>query len=452
MKPIPLAARWAVLAALGLSTFAAQAIDLSGAYQLALRHDPAWLAAGDAVVAGREKAVQGDALLLPQVNLQAGLNRIDNRSSGSVPPAFAAVLPEHSSGTARQAAVQLSQPLYDASARADKQQLHQQTALAETQFDQARQELAQRVSEAYFGVLLAEEALRVVQAEKAAIGMQRDRAQARFDVGKGKLTDLQEAEARYDQVLTKEVSARSLVELRRAQFQELIGVPAEGLAPLAAGLAPRAPEPDSLPAWQAKGEDHGIAVRIKQSQLQLAEAEIKKYRLSGRPTLDLVASYTASDQSGGLSPLAAPDKDRTAVVGLQFNLPLYAGGAINSRQRESQAKQRQAEQELAAARREVRLQVQDAYLSVKTNVSRIASFEQSLRSARTALEATTLGRDVGTRTELDVLDAQQRAFGAELDLAQARFDYLLGRVRLAAAAGELGVADLRALNGWLAVP
>lgn len=100
-------------------------------------------------------------------------------------------------------------------------------------------------------------------------------------------------------------------------------------------------------------------------------------------------------------------------------------------------------------RRDVRIQVQDAYLAVKTGVSRISSYSQSLVSARTALEATTLGRDVGTRTELDVLDAQQRVFGAELDLAQARFDYLLGRVRLAASAGELGEADLRSLNGWL---
>ncbi|MGA0612815.1 TolC family outer membrane protein [Caldimonas sp. KR1-144] len=450
MKVKHSAVRWAVLGVLGLQALTAHAIDLVGAYEHALRYDPAKLAADEALAAGREKAVQGDALLRPRIGLTAGVNYVDSRSSSSLPPALASVVPSDSNGSVRQASVQLTQPLYDASARADKQQLHQLSALAETQFDQSRQDLAQRVAEAYFGVLLAEETVRVVQAEKAAIGAQRDRAQARFDVGRGKVTDLQEAQARYDQVQTKEISALSNLDLRRAAFKEAIGLPAQDLTPLATSFAPVAPQPDSLAAWQAKGEDQSTLVRVRRSQLEIAGAEIGKHKLAGRPTLNLVASYTASDQSGGLSPLAASDNQRNAVVGLQLNVPLYAGGAIDSRERESLARQRQADQELSAARRDVRLQVQDAYLSVKTNVSRIASFQQSLISARSALEATTLGRDVGTRTELDVLDAQQRSFAAELDLAQARFDYLLGRVRLAAAVGELGEADLRALNGWLA--
>ena len=449
MKVKHMGARCAVLAALGLPLASAQAIDLMGAYDHALSHDPSKLAADEAVAAGREKALQGDALLRPRVGLQAGVSRIDNHTSTTVPAAFSSIVPSHSNGTVQQATLQLTQPLHDATARAEKAQLHQQTAMAETQFDQSRQDLAQRVAQTYFGVLLAEEALRVVQAEKAAIGQQRDRAQARFDVGRGKVTDLQEAQARYDQVLTKEIAARRTLDLRRAQFQETSGLPAEGLAQLAPGLVPMPPEPDDLTAWQVRGEDHNTAARVKRSELDVAKAEIEKHRLSGRPTLNLVASYTAQGQSGGLSPLATPDNERTALVGLQLNIPLYAGGALDSREREALARQRQAEQELAATRRDVRLQVQDAYLAVKTGVSRIASFSQSLVSARTALEATTLGRDVGTRTELDVLDAQQRVFAAELDLAQARFDYLLGRVRLAAATGELDEADLRVLNGWL---
>ena len=130
-------------------------------------------------------------------------------------------------------------------------------------------------------------------------------------------------------------------------------------------------------------------------------------------------------------------------------MPLYTGGALDSRERESLAKQRQAEQELSGAKRDARLQVQDASSSVKTGVARIAALEQSVQSAQTALEATTLGRDVGTRTELDVLDAQQRVYSAQLELAQARNDYLLGRVRLAMHAGELQEADLRALDAYL---
>jgi outer membrane protein len=191
-------------------------------------------------------------------------------------------------------------------------------------------------------------------------------------------------------------------------------------------------------------------VHTRQSELDIARAELGKHRLTSRPTLDLVASYGARNQSGNLSPLVAPDGDRAGSVGLVLNVPLYAGGGLDSRQREAVARLGQAEQELAAARRDVRLKVQEGFLAVTTGVSRIASQEQALVSAKSALEATTQGRDVGTRTELDVLDAQQRLYAAELDLVQGRADYLLGRLRLAAAAGELGEGDLRALGAWLA--
>ncbi|MGT2493848.1 TolC family protein [Cupriavidus basilensis] len=159
-----------------------------------------------------------------------------------------------------------------------------------------------------------------------------------------------------------------------------------------------------------------------------------------------MARYGAQGQTGNLAPWVAPSNTRTATIGLQLNIPLYAGGGLDSRERESVARKSQAEQEVAAARRDVRLNVQDGFLSAKTGVSRVAALEQSLISARSALAATTLGRDVGTRTEPDVLDAQQRVFAAELDLVQARLDYLLGRLRLAAAAGELSEETLRSLR------
>lgn len=303
----------ALLAGLSGAGFA---LDLVASYEHALRADPTMRAADQAVLAGREKAVQGDALLKPQVSLSASLTRVSEKSTVSTATGSSQT---DASGNVRQLAVQLVQPLYDAKASADKKQLYQQTALAEVGWRDAQQDLVRRVAEAYFNVLLARETLRVAQAEKTAVAMQRDRAQARFDVGRGRITDLQEAQARYDTVLAREVSAQSTL----------------------------------------------------------------------------------------------------------------------------------AEQELGAAQRDARLQVQDAFLAVKTGVARIGALEQSVLSARTALEATTLGRDLGTRTELDVLDAQQRLYTAELDLAQAKNDYLLGRVRLASAAGELREDDLRALNGYL---
>jgi len=425
------------------------ALDLVGSYQKALLHDPSMLAAGAAVIAGREKKTQGDALLLPQVTLSAGYSHVNDRSKTDLPAGLTQVIKSESAGNVHQAAVQLKHPLYDVKGVADSRQLHQRSALAEVSFRSAQQDLIQRVSEAYLNLLLAQENLRVVHAEKAAVGMQRERAQARFEIGRGKITEVQETQARYDTVLTREVSALSTLALRQAQFQEVTGAAAEGLAPLRAGFSPVPPQPDDLPAWHRRGKQNNARVQTRQSELAIATAEIAKYKLAGRPTVDLVASYTYKGQDGGLSPVISPDSSRSAVVGLQFSFPLYTGGSLDSREREAIAKQREAEHEVNAAERDARLQVQDAFLAVKTGVARIRSLETSLQSAQTALEATTLGRDVGTRTELDVLDAQQRLYTAQRDLAQARNDYLLGRVRLAKAAGELNEEDLRALNGFL---
>lgn len=428
----------------------AGAIDLVGAYQQALQHDPSALASDDALAAGREKALQGDALLRPRVNLLAGVSRIHDHNSTDAPPGLEALAPSSSTGTARQASVQLVQPVYDKTASATRQQLREQSTLAQMQFRQSRQDLTLQVADAYFGVLLSEETLRVVQTEKAAIQQQRDRAKARFDIGQGKITDVQEAQARLDGVLTREVSAESALELRRAQFQEITGAPAAQLAGLAPAFAPRQPEPDSLQGWQTKGEQQNNLVQIRLSELEIASAEIDKHRFSSRPTLAIVGSYTARGQSGGLSPLIAPDGNRNAALGLQLSISLYAGGGIDSREREAIARRSEAEQQVAAAKRDVRIGAQNAYLAVKTGVSRIAALKQALVSARSALEATVLGRDVGTRTELDVLDAQQRMYAADLDLVQAQVDYLLGRLRLAAAAGELSEGSLHALGPWLA--
>ncbi|WP_229496178.1 TolC family outer membrane protein [Massilia polaris] len=425
----------------------AWAMDVSDAYRQALAYDPSSLAADQALEAGREKAVQGDALLRPRVNLQASVTRLRHHSGETA----SQLLSESSSGTAREATVQMVQPLYDRGATAGRRQLREQTTLAQTEFAAARQQLALRVAEAYFGVLVAEETLRVVQAELAAVGSQHERAKARFSVGQDRITDVQEAQARLDGVRTREVSAQSMLELRRAQFRETTGAAPDGLAPLSPSFAPQLPQPAALADWQARGESRSTLVLTRQSERAIANAELSKNRLASRPTIDVVASYGAKQQSGGLSPLVAPDGERTGAIGLVLNVPLYAGGALDSRQREAVARLGQADNQLAAARRDVRLKVQEGYLAVTTGVSRIAAQQQALTSASSALDATTRGRDVGSRTALDVLDAQQRLYGAELELVQGRADYLLGRLRLALAAGELDEDSLRSLRPWLAL-
>lgn len=447
-----------VLKALAAAAFACHAgatlaLDLMGAYTQAAAHDPTLKASADALLAGREKTAQGRALLLPQVQLSASLTQIDQRTSTSsastLPPQLSALSDPHSAGRANEIAIEARQPLVNAKSRAEKKQLEQQAALAELRHRDAQQELMQRVTESYLHLLLADESLQVAGAEKAAVALQRDRAQARFDVGRGRITELQEAQARLDAVTAREVSAQGTLALRRAQFEELTGAKPDGLAPLRADFAPAAPMPGDAQTWQSHAAAGSTRVLAKQIDLAVAGFEIQKYTLAARPTLDLVASYARKGQSDGLSSALAPERRNSAALGLQFSVPLFAGGAISSREREAIARRSQAENELTAAQRDARLQAHDAFLSVTTGVSRIVSLEQSVRSAQTALEATTLGRDLGNRTELDVLDAQQRLFSTQLERAQARYDYLLGRIKLAAATGSLQESDLVAVNDVL---
>lgn len=440
--------RLAAACALAALPMTGMAGDLVAAWRQAKQADPTMQAAGAARIAGRELAVQGDALLRPQMQFSASAMQL--KQHASVPTQLSGILPADSSGRVYQAALQGTLPLINARARAEREQMHQRSALAEISYRSDQQDLLLRVGERYFGVLQAQETLAVVQAEKAAVQLQRDRAQARFDIGRGKATDLQEAQARLDGVGAREVSAQSTLSLRQAQYQALTGQPADALVPLSTHVPPRLPQPEALADWQQQAATGNLHVLRQQHELRIATAEIGKSTLASRPSLDLVTSYGYQSQNGGLSPLQAPDNARSAAIGLQFTLPLYTGGAIESRQREALARRTQAEQSLAAAQRDARLQAQDAYLAVSNGVARIAALGQSLASAQTALAATTLGRDVGTRTELDVLDAQQRVYSAQLDLVQARHEQQLARLRLSAAAGSLGEAELAALNGDLA--
>ena len=434
-------------AAMGAAT-AANAIDLVGAYARATEADPTIQSAGEALNAGREKAVQGRAMYLPRVTLSSYTTQVRDRSE--MPAEFAQLgLSETSSGRVYGTTVQASQPVYRPQSWAEGRQLKAQAGMAEVDYRQSQFDLINRVTQAYFGVLLAEEGVRVSAAQKAAVGEQLHRSKARFEVGKAKSTEVEDSQARYDSVLANEIAATAKLDFARAQFQEVTGIPANGLADFGQRFVPTPPQPDNLSAWTAKALDGNSRIHQRRSQVAIAAAEIDKYKLSGRPSVDLVVSYGDKGQNGGLSPLVSADRSRTTQVSLQLSVPLFAGGSLDSKERESRAKKTQAEFDLAAAERDARLQTRDAFNAVKSGAARVVALDQSVVSSASALEATVAGRDVGTRTTSDVLDAQQRLYTAQLDLAQARYDYLLGRVKLADAAGELGIDDLRALNTFL---
>ena len=426
-----------------------QTLRLTQAFQQALRSDPSTLAAEQALLAGREKAVQGEALLKPQVSLGASVTGISSHAYSNLPDPVSSLVSPDSSGHVGEAAVKVLQPLYNASYSASKQQLISQTAGAEIRWTAAVQDLTKRVAESYLAVLSAQDTLRVTRAEETTLAEQRERAQARFDVGSGRITDVQEARARHDGTVAKLIGAQSALALRQAQFQWLTGASAQGLADLSSVSRLPAPPPELLADWQRKGQDRNAYVQSKRIELDVARQEVAKYRLDSRPTLDLVGAYTMKGKGGDLSPLVAADRERTASVGLQLSIPLYTGGALNSREREALAKMRQTEQELAGAQQDVQLQIHDAYLALHTGLARVQALQRAQESSQSALDATVLGRDLGSRSQPDVLDAQQRFYAAQLDASQARVDVLLAQVRLAWAAGALSENDLQAIDAIL---
>ena len=436
----------ALLAAAGAHS---QTLRLTQAFQQALRSDPSTLAAEQALLAGREKAVQGEALLKPQVSLGASVTGISSHAYSNLPDPVSSLVSPDSSGHVGEAAVKVLQPLFNATSSASKQQLIIQTAAAEIRWTAAVQDLTRKVAESYLAVLSAQDSLRVTLAEEATLAEQRERAQARFEVGSGRITDVQEAQARHDGTVAKRIGAQSALELRQAQFQSLTGASAQGLADQASLSRLPAPKPDLLQDWQRRGLERNAYLQSKRIELDLAKLEVGKYRLASRPTLDLVGAYTMKGKGGDLSPLVASDRERTATLGLQLSIPLYTGGGLNSREREASAKISQAEQELAAAQSDVQLQIHDAYLALHTGLARVQALQRAQESSQSALDATVLGRDVGSRSQPDVLDAQQRFFVTRLDVSQARIDVLLAQVRLAWAAGELSENDLQAIDATL---
>jgi outer membrane protein len=444
----------AVMAAAWLvSCEPAGAIDLMESYQRALGVDPTFLGAKEAREAGREQAVQGRALLLPSITASGNYKRqqteTESSGLGALPPEIGGLIPSESSGTSVGYSVTLSQPLYRAEAWATDKQFQGQSELAEVSYRDAQQDVILRVARAYFGVLLAQDTVRLTAAQKAATKEQLDTAQARFDAGRAKITDVRDAQARYDSILASEIAAASDLVLRRAEYQEVTGEAAGVLAEVRPEVAPTPAEPADLAVWLAKGLEGSPQVRARQQQLAIAVAEIDKYRFLGRPTLDLIGSYSDSRSSGNQSPIVSPDRNQAASVGVQLSVPLFSGGSVNSQLREARAKQREAAQDLDAAKRDTRLQVQEAYLAVSTGVAQVKALEQALESAKTSVDAATIGLDVGVRTTLDVLDAQQRYYSTQRDLAAARYNYLLGRLQLPAAIGQLTESDLVAVNVYL---
>ncbi len=435
-----------LISGLSFATFGglAHGADLLSVYRDAAAYDAPFAAARAALDAGREKLPQGRAGLLPVIGLTANTTWNDlETTTRSNPPVTRS--PQYNSNGWT---VNLTQPLFRWQNWTAYKQGEIAAGVAEAQFEAARQDLMVRVAQAYFDVLLAQETLATAEAQKQAISEQLAAAKRNFEVGTTTITDTHEAQARYDLAIAAELAARNDLAVKRHALSVLIGKEPDALKTLKPGVQIGRPQPDDLGQWAAAAEANSLAVAQARGALELAEQEIGRQRAGHYPTLDLVATYGRSGT--GFSTTTASGVDtKSSTIGLQLAVPLFAGGAVASKDREAVALRDKARADLDNARRQAAQGARQAYLGVTSGLSQVKAYEAAVTSSQSALESNKLGYDVGVRINIDVLNAQSQLYDTRQKLMKARLDTLMAQLKLKQAAGNLAESDLEAINALL---
>ena len=439
-------ARFAISIALAGAAACAQAQDLLQVYRDSAKYDAQYAAARHALQAGLEKLPQGRALVLPTIGLTAAATR----SNLQIEPYGPSPAPASERWfNNRNYQLQLSQPVFRMQNWLQYDQAEQQVRQAEATYGQAGQDLIVRVAQAYFDVLASEDTLALVRAQKAAISEQLAQAKRNFEVGTATITDTHEAQARYDLVVAQEISAQNDLENKKKALAQIAGRDYAGLRPLRPQVTLAQPSPADMNAWVDLARKQAYPVVIQDAATQIAELQSRIGKAAHYPTLDLVATYSQTEQTGS-NISANSSRLNLGSLGLQLALPLYQGGAISSREREAAALFEKSKQDLENAKRTSVLQAQQSYLAVINGIAQVRALEQALVSSQSALDSNKLGYEVGVRINIDVLNAQQQLFSTRRDLAVARYNTITNHLRLKAAAGSLREEDLQEVNAALA--
>ncbi|MBP0634942.1 TolC family outer membrane protein [Cupriavidus sp. AcVe19-6a] len=435
----------AILAAgASLAASHASAIDLLSAYRLAQGGDPTFEASRYALEAGREKLPQARAGVLPSINLNGNGNHQNGQAN------FAGSPYQDRNVNSWAWNLQLSLPVVRVANWIGVAQAGAQVEQAEAQFAQAESDLILRTSQAYFDLLNARDSVAVAKAQLKAVEQQRVLAKRRYDVGEATITDVYEAQSRHDLGRSQLVQALNDQESRRAELERLIGPLPNGLASLNADIDLPAPEPADVGAWIGNARENNPAVRTQLAAVEVAEKEVSKNRSGHLPTLDFTAGYGRNYTSGSMtSPADIENRVNSGTIGLQLSIPIYQGGIVNSRVTEAIANQYKSRAELEATRRQAATQARQAFGGVTSGLSQVEALTSAVASSLDAVNANKIGYRIGTRVNIDVLNAEQQLFAAQRDLAKARYDTILQGLRLKAAAGSLSEGDVVAVNALL---
>jgi outer membrane protein len=419
----------------------AQAQSLVALYNAAKLHDTTVQSAQAQFQASAAKGEQAKAGLRPQAGLSAGANwsNVDTSPSSA-----------SNAVNSQNVGIVASQPLYRPVNKLNSQQGQLGIDIAQAQLDAAEQDLIVRTAQAYFDVVAAQDSLTFVQAQKKAVAEQLAAAKLSFEVGTTTVTDSREAQARYDLVTAQEIASTNDLRVKRLALDQLVGKTDTSPKPLAANANLPALPANDVEDWVTQALRQHPLVRQLDSSFAIAEIEVMKAQAGHKPTLDLVGQYQIARAPNSSQPLLGTYRTNTASVGVQFNLPLFAGYAVQNRVKESLALVDKSNADRETALRGLTQGVRSAYFGVLSGQSQVKALEAAEASSQSALEANQLGYQVGVRINIDVLNAQSQLFQTKRDLAQARYSVLVGQLRLKQASGGLKADDLQTINGLLA--
>lgn len=413
--------------------------NLNTIFSLAEVNDPQFRAARAQYMADGEGTYQAWGAMLPQISGSV----YQSNSSGDTTTTSLGIKPYDYKSDGY--SLNLTQTIYDHAKFAQISRASAVAAQAEARYHHAEQELILRAADRYFNVLAAQDNLAFTRAEKKSIAHQLKQAQQRFNVGLTAITDVHEAQARYDQSVAQDIAAENSLAISREVLREMTGKDHPQLLSLLEKTPLLEPNPTDINRWVKTALSNNFLLLAAREAVEGASAGISQARAGHYPSLDFIASKSVDDVGGGTF---EREQDDTTVK-LQLSMSLFNGGAVMSRSREASYRHQQSKEILEQTRRATERQARNSYLSVLAKISQAKALKQARASSETALKATTAGFKVGTRTTVDVLDSQRDLYRAMLNYALARYDYIKETLRLKQAAGTLSKQDLKAINDWL---
>jgi outer membrane protein len=397
--------------------------------------------------ATRLKAEQAQAKLGPTGNLSVNLSKnnlnYDPAKTAATNPSFTRFY------GANTATVVGTQPLYRPADKAEVAQSSLQMKVVQEQMLASEQDLMVRVSQAYFEVLAAQDTLTFVQAQKTAVAEQLASAQRNFEVGTATITDTREAQAGFDLVVAQEIAAQNDLRVKKLALDQIVGKNDLKPKSMALQAEPAALSPDQVEEWVSLSKDKNPSLRQAVIGLQVTELETQKAKSALKPTVDFQLSHTLNNNTNGSASTSGGLTSNLTTGAVVMSWPFYTGNALDKRVRETLSLTQKAQADLDAASRTVAQSTRSAFYGVLSGVSQVKALQAAVESSQVALEANKLGYTVGVRINMNVLDAQSKLFDTKAKLAKARYDVLMGHLRLRQVSGTLQLQDLQGINNLL---